>query len=275
MIINRVQQALSLLGILTSALYFIGCEKPEEIIPEPVVNRCDTLTKPKIGFEVYLWQKLRSGESIYLPDDTAMVLNNAYIIEAYKVPGAEYLWEIDGQTVTERRFIYSGTADESRIGTKISIELTVTYPTDTCFPNDSGVQKVTRQISMVGNPCESPINGFFRGVWESNPLDTFTIGIESRYPYEGYDFCDECTITNFNNKGCIQERLLRTFATGYNFFRIKETANNCDAPQGLASLKGDSIYFDYTTTSFPDENSHTPNPTEQHFFRGVRVEKLN
>ncbi len=55
-------------------------------------------------------------------------------------------------------------------------------PDKRCFPNDDGIDTSSRMI-YVTKLCNALINGSYQGYLTNNPTDTFTVHINTCYPY--------------------------------------------------------------------------------------------
>lgn len=82
-------------------------------------------------------------------------------------------------------------------------------PNTACFPNDNGMDTVTRQFVCINDIKKCKWFGRFQGYNTDAPTDTFTINIEHIYAYppenKFYDNSDSTEIFkihNFPSKGC-------------------------------------------------------------------------
>jgi len=153
--------------LLLAFLLLYGCKKNDN-------NPCDGKTLPVAEFEV----KEVVGDTAFTAD--TVFRNNLVRFEAL-TRYESVTWKIgnDSRVFTTPDFTLSFYRE---LG-KYSVEFRGTNPPSSCFPNDSGIYKGTKQfvvVEQIEKPILtiSPLIGRYHGFSSDNPTDTFTVTIK-------------------------------------------------------------------------------------------------
>jgi hypothetical protein len=160
----------------SSLLLLIACHHDEQ--PNP----CQGMKLKPLTFQIL------ENSDTPTPDTT---YNNQLV--TFVAPGAPYTsyeWQI-GPSTTRTTQQFNLSFDANTLG-NIRVRLVAHRPPSTaCFPQDTGVDTLTRQLTLVPfkdpylperNP-RAPIYGKFQGALRSAPRDTFTVRI-----YQGKNY---------------------------------------------------------------------------------------
>jgi hypothetical protein len=111
---------------------------------------------------------------------------------------ATYLWKIGTGTYTQKSFFVDFPDSFLLNKTSVPITLIVNKNPSPCFPNDNGMDTITKVIHFTDRTLEQ---GKFNGYWESNPSDTFTVTIS--YKYNSFIHSIQLYLNNFDrDTGC-------------------------------------------------------------------------
>jgi hypothetical protein len=150
-------------------------------------------------------------------------------------------------TYTQRSFTLHFGGSVPR-GTLIPVTLIVNKtPDNSCFPDDDGIDTLTKNI-YYADPCtEGLLNGKYQGYWEENPSDTFTIQIEP-CKYNSQSHGNELYLTNMDKSDTCGSFCYSYIGYKQIVFNA-EFAAYCHFPNdGFISLNGNnnSIIIDYS-----------------------------
>ncbi len=159
-----------------------------------------------------------------------------------------YEWQIGEdytrQAVTERSVFLIFEYPEP----SVAIRLIVHGRTDLeCFPNDDGIDTLTRHLTVI-NSKKNPIqNSRFQGYLEENPDHLFTI--------EFTKYLESTHVLNLN-EGCLtplEEPFWRVYFSYRRLYFVGPGGRySCESPKGLAVLSPNNrdITIDFTTQIF-------------------------
>jgi hypothetical protein len=232
------------------------CHKHKE--PDP----CASLHRVTADFNTYEdFGAVIDGWVAY-PTDTFCT---AWLRFEAKEEGATYKWIIGADTYTQRSFTLHFGGSVPR-GTNIPVTLIVNKtPDNSCFPDDDGIDTLTKNIYYAHTCTEGLVNGKYQGYWEENPSDVFIIQIEP-CKYNPQSFINELYLTNMDKSDTCG-----TFCysyIGYKKIKFASQGDYCSYPVGVAFVNGDnnSIIIDYNT-----QEGNNPYTYPQHRFIGTKV----
>jgi hypothetical protein len=246
------------ISLILICLSYFSCHKKKHD-PDP----CASLHKVTANF--YIYEDFQAWAiSSWKTYDTDTVFTSEVQFTATE-DNATYKWIIGGGTYTQKSFELDFTG--APLGTIIPITLIVTKtPDKACFPNDDGVDTLTRSMYLANAYSQSMIKqGKYHGYWEENPLDTFTIDIEMKYD----------TISSLNELYLIGMNKSSTCGTfcysniGYKEILFASKGAYCSYPVGsiFSTGNGKSIRIEYNL-----ENKNTnPYSYINHTFIGTKV----
>jgi hypothetical protein len=230
----------------------------------------------KVYNELYYYDK-ENGKAIekikQIEEDTLM--SPSYVnFEAIDQNAISYEWTIgaDPRKRTGRKvtvfFNDESVADESPIPIKLKLKRN---PDTKCFPNDKGVDSVSRHIYFLRS-SQSPLYGKYKGEDDVNPGIPFTIEIANEKNNSGSnsDF-----IKNLPNN-CNTNRAYAGLFTAFEFtiggFEVYGLPLNCyfrdlDRKIGYLSLDRNHITIEYEFTEGGVEDSKK----KKRIFKGKRV----
>ncbi|MFD2785652.1 hypothetical protein [Hymenobacter rubripertinctus] len=202
--------ALALLGPLLLA----GCRQDKDPQPDP----CAAAQANPLSF--------RFLENYGTPTPDTAYAKQDITFEGPGAPYTSYEWRVgnDARVFTDRQFslyFYEKDAGDYRV------RLIARRPPNTkCFPNDDGVDTLTKVLSLVPRSFrKGPIYGKFQGSTTDAPRDTFTIRI-----FQGLD--------PYNVGSPIQYDFLRNLSRG------------CQSPYFTLGLTWRAIQFNYGRNDF-------------------------
>ena len=178
----------------------------------------------------------------FITCDTAIALYNITHVTAYIKNAATYKWIIGTDTVfgPQTSFHFS----ENQAGQSYPVTLIVQKaPNLSCFPNDNGMDTVTKFIHVI-NICDNPIYGTFRVAFDSSPSDSFNVAIKT-WPLVG-DITNECNnlfIVNFNKRVSPDSCQANYRALGYNYLNFWSGFSSCSSSRGEAFISPDGAYI--------------------------------
>jgi hypothetical protein len=190
---NYSQYILKAFGIISISVFvFMASCKKEEPKPCPVAcedpanpdcpnyDPCYTVEEVSADFDIL------EGIANVIPwNDSFTVISEVSSFGMIKFKAKQennlhYTWFIGSETITDvnevsRLFLTPNVTP----GTVISITLVVEgEPNIECFPNDDGIDTVTKSFKLV-EACEYWVNGTFRGAWaDEQSTDSFNVRFE-------------------------------------------------------------------------------------------------
>jgi hypothetical protein len=266
-----------LLYSLLCGFIFIGfgCEDCED----PTNPECDNydpcygLSPVTASFEMYEytiglegWLESFDMKQVPMIDDTAISDDITF-----KAPEgfSKYTWLIGAETIHDRVFARSHIPK----GVNIPITLIVEGATSTCFPNDDGIDTLTKNLYVAIYDLQNRDNnyltcGTFQGAYENTPLDTFTIRITEYYWRESWQqYTYQPTIYNLPPNVCevlVCDHSNRPTTRNQRGFLAQGDTDMdaCGRPGGIATATHDSIHIVYKDLLDNDKLYH---------FRGKRI----
>lgn len=209
---------------LFSIIFLISCDKSNSI-------KCECEEKPNADFTIS--QLIEDGK--YLEADT--FLDQFIKVEA-KHALQKYQWKIglDQNTWDSKSVQLDFGGNYGDIQVTLIGEWT---PNKDCFPNDNGIDTVTKIFTIVPN-SEAPFYGEYEGYVESAPNDTFLIKIKETGPV--------AWIENLPN-GCNTDEYDLLINTSFRHFFMPEYDPGipCSLPKGPGDLLDDykTLIIDY------------------------------
>ena len=195
-----------------------------------------------------------------MEDDTA--ISDNIIFEAPE-GFSKYTWIIGAEKIHERTF------SRSHMPTGINTPITLIVEGDIspCFPNDDGIDTLTRGLYVVVSSWQNVdkyllTSGTFQGAYVNAPLDTFTIKIGNVYwreDWQQYTYqptiynlpptvCDVLICDNSNRPTTINQMAFLT--------QGDTDTDACGRPGGIATATRDSIDIVYIDLFDDDKFYH-------------------
>src|SRR5690606_25687795 len=157
---------------------------------------------------------------------------------------AHYTFIVGSDTINSRVGFYI--IPNASPGDSLLIKLIVEKTPSPCFPNDDGRDTVSKYIYFTIDPCEPLWEDTFRGVWESEPYDTFNIALEEFEQSIGQCRGD-LKATNFGKLNCTQIFYGKHKYTGRKMV-FYDADNSCMLDNGWVEVpfpQKDSIFCEY------------------------------
>ncbi len=201
---------------------------------------------------------------------------NPVTFEAIDSTADEYNWKVglSDEVYTQRKFSLIFKRPDVQPGELINIQLIVKKkPNKECFPDDDGVDTVTKAIRFISGE-QSPFIGRFYGADDKDPNNFYTIEIKSQY----FPQIDETynVLYGLNKTTCDVPIASVGGNTKYALLReIPVRLPDC-LPffilngNGLATLSDDKQ--DITIEYLPRTNYTDPNSKIKKIFKGKRVQ---
>ena len=258
-----------------SILLIISCSRCKEkctdatnpdcpnYVPLVVVDPCAGALTTSADFIMY--QSLTPG----LASDTLIqfyhyCFTNKTITLKASQDSANYHWIIGADDYFTQEVTFEiGSQFENA---DIPLKLVVTRNPDVdCYPNDNGVDTVTKTI-VARHFCAGSMAGRYCGTWENEAVDSFVV--ELIFEPDGVSQCGR-----FNLSG-VQPTLPDTCINGSfqrldNYLRFDGFSGACFMPIGKAKLDStlQNIFIDYSLLLYTNQNE----PRVYHLFNGHRI----
>jgi hypothetical protein len=174
---------------------------------------------------------------------------------------AEYQWIIGGDNYYTQDVTFSFSSQWA--GQSIPLKLILTRTPDSgCYPNDNGVDTLTKVI-IPRNQCDASFWGTFYGAWEDQPNDSFEIS----FSHEATAGCYPLMIGGAK-PGVAPCEANESYYTD-NYIVIEGSPGWCYWPLGIAKLDSSlqNIKFDYSMIV----NLNQSEPREYHVFKGYKI----
>jgi hypothetical protein len=182
---DPMKHALLFLFILSLVLSCSRCKEqectdstnpdcPNYVAPTPV-DPCASSHEVSADFsiEMDVWISGPPEMPLWAASNHCVAGVNDVKLHAYLDNAISYKWIVGIDTISTQDYIFS--ISNQYAGQTIWIKLIVTGTPDTiCFPNDNGIDTISKQIHVV-DFCDSHIFGKYKGAWQSAPLDSFEV----------------------------------------------------------------------------------------------------
>lgn len=231
-------------------VFFVSCKKDPCLITEP--DPCLNEQVVNANFDVYEAHYLDfNGEGLIIKSDTVMTKNHIILI-ANEQNADIYTWIINGNIFNGRKISYQAN-DSSKVDT---VTLIVNKTPSNCFPNDDGIDTITKHIVTIPWSQWS-FNGEYLGhLSHESSLDTFRIKIEVIPSILSPGYMSELHITGLDGNNCFLNagNYCKLY---YKFFNYSVNWIPCNSLFGYAIQPSgtSSIKFDYQ--SMPNQSETT------------------
>ncbi|MEQ8706148.1 MAG: hypothetical protein RIC19_19610 [Phaeodactylibacter sp.] len=270
-----MQKAIHPALILALALLLAsGCRKEDEECYDPTDSSCANYDpcweKEAVSAGFVMEERVAHFDSVWhIPTDT--ILEGGILRLRALQPADSIRWQMSGDPRTwdseELRMQFGGSES-------LEISLTLWREPDTlCFPDDDGIDSLTRRLTVVPHP-EAAIIGRYRGATDANPDEPYELEIFWR---ESTPSASHATIQITGiHPGCnntFDFNVITSVGSGYlayAFWRGSlETTTGCSAPQGIARLSANrqEITVRFRMRNLENVSEFLPETT----FRGVRL----
>jgi hypothetical protein len=209
--------------LLLGGLLMMGCSKDDEVVDcddftNPACsnyNPCHDQTEVSAEFIAYIEPSYRhdtpEGIEMRIISDT-FLYGNQIIFEAKDEHAKSYKWKIgtdDRIWTTSSVSLLFARVDSLSYKDGITVQLIVEKdPNTACFPNDNGIDTVTRHIAFVSSFSRLPFTGTWRGTNSVRPDITYDLEIFRVYAHERADY-------GINNLFNVPEWCVHHYRIGY------------------------------------------------------------
>lgn len=233
----------NLLFAASSILLLAACHHAE------TPNPCQGQTRRPLHFQILEYSGTPTPDTTY---------NNQLV--SFVAPGPPYTsyeWQI-GPRTTRTGQQFSLSFDEHTQG-PIPVRLVAHRPPNTaCFPQDTGVDTLTRQLTLVPfkdpslpeRNLRSPIYGRFQGALRSAPRDTFTVRI---YQGKNYFYPTDPTAPPTDYVVQVLKGCSRPYIDNYlGWYGVRFSGLGCTSFDGTGYVSGrDSLRLSFRTKPAP------------------------
>jgi hypothetical protein len=253
------------LWFLLATVLTVGCNRCKDECDDPTNPECPNYEEPmdpcagsqevsadftmegRIGFV--------SGEYIYVESEGVCCRpfgnsGSDLVRLRAKQDSLDCTWIIGSDTIHSQE--YSFVFGHDFCGGSYPITLIVQGEPDlSCFPNDNGMDTLTRIIHVV-DEFDNPLYGRYRVAWQDSPNDSFDVKLNITPDISGLSFdVYGHNFTNFNNgDSCWFSSDLR--ALGYKYMDISSNSNPCRQIRGKFWVNPDGTFeADYMFDSDP------------------------
>ena len=245
--------------LLTGTFVFVASCKKEEPEPCPVV--CEDPSNPdcpnydpcysveEVSADFDILEQIAAIASWADSFTVASEVSSFGLIKfkAKQENALHYTWYIGSEVITDvdevaRLFSQPNLTP----GTVVTITLVVeAIPNLDCFPNDDGIDTVTKSFRLVDR-CEYWVNGTFRGAWaDEQSTDSFNVRFEF-FDHSGSN-CSNLRIWNLTNHSqCDSNSTYFTVPTNSTLLTI-EPSTICAEPYG--SIVRGQLSYDFNDNS--------------------------
>jgi hypothetical protein len=150
------------------------------------VNPCEGVHPPTKDFKMYVKldqpQRPNVVDTFRVPEDIkdfyihplAGSASNEVCFETNSTPADSVHWKIgeDARVFTQRKFSLKFLNPDGKIEVRLIL---YRKPNVTCFPNDDGIDTVSKTFYLKNGALEQPVVGRFKGYLVGNEQDTFTV----------------------------------------------------------------------------------------------------
>lgn len=202
-------------------------------------------------------------ETLYntaVPADTVLVFRSIHFAADEKYDSYEWRIGDDPRVFTDSVVVLRFEQPEGDVDVRL---IARRAPNTSCYPNDDGIDTVTKRLHVISVWPSPRILGSYHGYNTDAPKDTFTFSLDYRDLGEhGKNY-----VLNNLNKGCSEPAQDGATAiviyVGYRAFQfIGEgwVGQGCLSPNGVAVLQGDgdSIKVEYTIIDRSDPRKIFP-----------------
>ncbi len=228
---------------------------------EPIeTNECEGVIQTSADFSMF--QKMnRPNDTDTLIEFFEFCFSTKEVVFHANQEDATYHWVIgaDHYYSQDVNIVFGAEFEDQNIPITLIVER---EPNNICFPNDNGIDTVVVNV-VPKSRCEASFFGKFRGAWDDNPLDSFTIEfgpVESKFSP-----CSNLFIVGAKPNmpdTCFQGNWYGV----HNYVLINAPTTLCYGPIGVVSIESTlhNIIFDYSINVTNSTNEFR----EDHIFRG-------
>lgn len=244
----------SLINIFFKSLFIIcifSCKKdPDvEILSDPCLGETEVTADFKI-YEANGGDVL--GEGLKVESDTVMTLNRIVLVAELE-NAISYTWSVNGNIYTGKKITYTAN-DTSTVDT---ITLIVVKTPSNCFPNDDGIDTLTKYVVNV--PWEQwPFEGEYLGnLLHETVQDTFRINIDVIPSTTTPGTWDNLYITGLDANGCVLNMGQFNGILFYKYLHYSVSWIPCNSLYGYAIQNNglSSLKFNYQSTPIQSETT--------------------
>lgn len=227
------------------AASLLGCKKePCKDVSNPACENYDPCYgKKPVSAEFDILEVTANGNSIAIrPGKDTFIAT--YLQFVASEPNATYEWRIGSKIYTQQSFELNFSTAPANIPIYITLKVKK-QPNQGCFPDDDGVDSITRRIVPMG--YKEYAFHRYHGYRDNNPQDTFTFSI--RLDSSTY----ETVFDNFHNTQCVTAGIALWNRNYHGFdFGQGEGTSNCGGPTGHLSFdpkqngNRSEVHIDYT-----------------------------
>ncbi len=233
----------------------------------PSVDLC--AGKSEVSARFTICQHAGSSAVAPLIEVSRVVAGGLVVLKAER-ENATYKWVLGADTLHTQT--YSFVFSDNFIGQTIPIKLIIQDDPDlVCFPQDDGLDTITKFVYVLGSSCELAIFDNYWGAWEEAPNDSFEIALMRIYHPAFPGDCGRRLVAGMDGN------IADTCDAYYNgatdrYLDINDCEYQCRNVKGIARLDESLQNVQIIYSIFINEDFGDPDrPRENHIFNGHKI----